>query len=209
MKTKVYDSTGKIKEEIDLKKEIFGLPINETVVYDAVRAQMANNRSAVAHTKTRSDVRGGGKKPWRQKGTGRARQGSIRAPQWVGGGIVFGPTNERNFSLKINKKTKKKAVCIALSDKFAHDKIIILDELQSKEYKTKEIASILKNLPCSGKKVLVALPGKVSNVVRAVRNVRSTHITNAQSLNIVDVLKYEYIVLTTPAVAEVEKTYAY
>src|SRR3989338_2325431 len=146
MQTNLYNQIGDVVGQIELPDEVFGLKINQDLLHQAVVAQLGNSRQVLAHTKDRSEVRGGGKKPWRPKGTGRARQGSIRSPQWIGGGIVFGPLKTRNFSLKINKKMKQKAMFMALSDKLASNDLIVLDNLEMKESKTKAFDLILTNL---------------------------------------------------------------
>ena len=145
-KVNIYNQKAETVGELELDAKVFAVKPNEALVHQAVVAQLANERQVLAHTKDRSEVRGGGKKPWRQKGTGRARQGSIRSPQWIGGGIVFGPLKTRNFSLKINKKMKQKAMFMALSDKLASNDLIVLDNLEMKESKTKAFDLILTNL---------------------------------------------------------------
>lgn len=200
MKIKVYNQEGKEMGYAELPKEIFEVPMNRDLLHQAVVAQTANARVARAHTKGRGEVRGGGKKPWKQKGTGRARHGSIRSPIWIGGGVTFGPTKDRNFSKKINKKMKRKALFIALSSKVKDEEIILLDELKPKEPKTKEMARILQNLTTDNRrlttdKTLVVVPAKDELVVRVNRNIPTTKTLRADSLNVRDILSYKYLLM--------------
>jgi large subunit ribosomal protein L4 len=200
MLIKVYNQEGKEVEEMELPDEVFGLKISSDLVHQAVVAQTANAREVLAHTKDRSEVSGGGKKPWRQKGTGRARHGSNRSPIWRGGGVTFGPTNERNFSLKINKKMRKRALLMVLSGKVKNDQLIVLDDLKINEAKAKEVAKIIKNLGGAKKDIkrgaLVALAEKNENVIKAARNISKIETISIDSLNVVDVLKMKYLVMT-------------
>jgi large subunit ribosomal protein L4 len=225
IKATVYNLKGEKVKELDLNPAVFGLKVKPALVTQAVIAQQANARKPLAHTLNKGEVRGGGKKPWRQKGTGRARHGSIRSPLWRGGGITFGPRNERNFSLKINKKAKKKALLMTLSDKAANEKIILLDNLELAEAKTKKFYEILQNLNLREKKkkgvkkedrapksrkaksVLLVLAGKDEKISRAARNIERLSYLNAAGLNVVDILKNNYLLLPVAALAEIEKSY--
>ncbi len=206
-KAKVYNQEGEIVSEEELKPEIFAVPIVPGLIQQAVETQLANQRQVLAHTKTRGEVRGGGRKPWRQKGTGRARHGSIRSPIWVGGGVTFGPRKERNFKKKINKKAKRKALFMALSDKVNHDQLFILENLQLLEVKTKKLKEILSKLPSSQKNLLLAIDPKNKNVFQAGRNLPNIKILAANSLNIYDILKYQYLILTKGALDNIYRTF--
>jgi large subunit ribosomal protein L4 len=192
--------------ELELSAARFGVKVNPAVVHEALVAQQANRRKAVANTKTRGEVRGGGKKPWKQKGTGRARQGSIRSPQWVGGGITFGPRSNRNFSLKINKKTKQKALFMALSDKLANDGMIALESFNTTEPKTKLMAALLTALKVKRNALYVA-PKSNPSLVRMARNLKNVHVVTAQSVNLEDVLRAGTVVFEKDAVAAFEKQF--
>lgn len=200
MKVKVYDQNGKEVGETQLPAEVFGLKVNKGLVHQAVVAQMANSRHVLAHAKDRSEVSGGGKKPWRQKGTGRARHGSIRSPIWRGGGATFGPTSSRNFAKKINKKMKQKALLMVLSGKAKDKEIIILDELKIEEPKTKLMAKVFDNLAKIrkdiGKGALVLMPERDENFIKAIKNISKMGTVGLGSLNIVDILKFRYLVMT-------------
>jgi large subunit ribosomal protein L4 len=165
--TKIYNQQAEKTGEIELNSKIFGKKVSESLVHQAVVAQMANQRQVLAHTKTKGEVRGGGKKPWKQKGTGRARVGSSRSPLWRGGGITFGPRNDRNFSLKINQKMKQSALFMALSDKLADNKMIILDKVEMKEYKTKTVNEMVKNFE---NKVIVNLPVENKAITKKIKS---------------------------------------
>jgi len=199
LRCRVYNQEGKEVGQTQLPAEIFGLKINNDLVHQAVVAQMANSRQILAHTKDRSEVKGGGKKPWRQKGTGRARHGSIRSPIWRGGGVTFGPTKNRNFAKKINKKMKRKALLTALSGKAKDKEIIVLDELKITEPKTKLMARVFDNLAKIKKDVkkgaMVLMVEKNENVTKAARNIPKLETIGLGSLNIVDVLRYKYLIL--------------
>jgi len=211
MKVKVYNQNGKESEELDLPDGVFGLKLNKDLVHQAVVTQMANARDVIAHTKDRSEVRGGGKKPWRQKGTGRARHGSIRSPIWRGGGVTFGPTKERNFSKKINKKMKQKALFMVLSAKVKDNELIVLENLKINSPKTKEMAVLVKNLENIKKDIqrsaLIALAKKDENIIKAVKNIPKMGIIGINNLNVVDVLKYKYLVTTKEAINAIEERY--
>ncbi len=204
---KVYNQEGKEVAELELNKAIFGLPWNNDLVHQAVRTYMANQRQVIASTKTRAEVSGGGRKPWRQKGTGRARHGSIRSPLWVGGGVTFGPTSERNFKLKINKKMARKAFLTALSAKAKDNEILFLDDLKIASVKTKEMAKIMANFP-QVKKGLVVLSENNNILKNASRNLPKLDVVNINNLNIFNVLKYQYLIFTKSAVEYLNKKYA-
>jgi len=208
MKVKVYDFAGKPVGEEKLDPKFFGVEINAELVQRVVVAQMANSRQVLAHTKGRSEVRGGGKKPWKQKGTGRARHGSIRSPLWVGGGITFGPTKERNFSQKVNKKVKTSALKMVLSDKLGHEKLVVVDGYNMPEAKTKLLKSALDNLPIKNKSALVVTKTSQDNVVRAAKNLPKVGTIGYGSLNVVDLLKNEYLLISKDLLEKIQKHYA-
>lgn len=207
IKAKVYNREGKEVGEKELNPAIFGVEMKEEVVHQAVVAQNANKRLVLAHTKDRSEVRGGGKKPWRQKGTGRARHGSIRSPIWKGGGITFGPTKDRNFQQKINKKARRKALFMCLSDKASEKGVVVLDKMEFPEIRTKEMAAMLKNLPIKGESVLIAMDKNDQNIVKSVSNVPGARAIMADSLNVVDVIGKKYFLVTEDGLKKMEETY--
>ena len=201
----VYNMEGKEVDKIELNDSIFGVEINEHLVHMAVLQQLANKRQGTQKAKTRSEVRGGGRKPWRQKGTGHARQGSTRSPQWKGGGVVFAP-KPRDYSVKMNKKEKQLAMKSALSSKVAENKLVVVDKLDLQEAKTSVFAKILAKL--SAPKALVVTKDKNNNVVLSANNIPTVKTTVANSLSVYDILKYEKLVLTKEAVAAIEEVYA-
>ena len=201
----VYNIEGKEVGKIDLSDAVFGVEVNEHLVHMAVVNQLANNRQGTQSAKTRSEVSGGGRKPWRQKGTGHARQGSTRSPQWTGGGVVFAP-KPRDYSFKMNKKEKRAALCSALSSKVAESQIIVLDEFKLDEIKTKKFVEVMNNLKAS--KALVVLEGENKNVVLSGRNIPTVKVTATNEINTYDVLKYETLVVTKAAVEKLEEVYA-
>ena len=212
MKQTVYNQKGEEVEKIELPANIFGLELNKDLVHQVVVAQMANARQVIAHTKDRSERRGGGRKPWRQKGTGRARHGSIRSPIWRGGEISFGPTKERVFTKKINKKMKQKALFMALSSKVRDDEMILLDKLEIKETKTKVMVGILNNLKNKFKKdltksLLIVLPKTDVDVIRVNNNIPKIKIIRADSLNVLDILNYKYFLMLQDSIDVIKKTY--
>lgn len=206
-KVSLYNATGSVVGELELSGTIFDVTPDPAVIHEAVVAQQSNARQVVAHTKTKGEVRGGGKKPWKQKGTGRARQGSIRAPQWKGGGVVFGPRNTRNFAKKINAKMKRKALCMTLTDKVQAGTFVVLDALQFSEIKTKQAIQLLTKLPVRGKSVLVALPAKNEVITKSFRNIPKTDIVLANSLNVVDVVGHQIVVTDKAGVELITATY--
>ena len=201
----VYNMEGKEVGSIELNDAVFGVEINEHLVHMAVVNQLANNRQGTQSAKTRSEVSGGGRKPWRQKGTGHARQGSTRAPQWTGGGIVFAP-KPRDYSFKMNKKEKKLALLSALTSKVADNKIVVLDEFKLDEIKTKKFAEVMNNLKVS--KALVVLEGENKNVVLSGRNIPTVKVSATNEINTYDVLKYDTLVVTKAAVEKLQEVYA-
>ena len=201
----VYNIEGKEVGSIELNDAVFGVEVNEHLVHMAVVNQLANNRQGTQSAKTRSEVSGGGRKPWRQKGTGHARQGSARAPQWTGGGIVFAP-KPRDYSFKMNKKEKRIALLSALSSKVAESKIVVLDEFKLDEIKTKKFVEVMNNLKVEN--ALVVLEGENKNVVLSGRNIPSVKVTATNEINTYDVLKYTTLVVTKAAVEKLEEVYA-
>ena len=201
----VYNIEGKEVGSIELNDAVFGVEINEHLVHMAVVNQLANNRQGTQSAKTRSEVSGGGRKPWRQKGTGHARQGSTRAPQWTGGGIVFAP-KPRDYSFKMNKKEKRIALLSALSSKVADNKIVVLDAFNLDEVKTKKFVEVMNNLKVEN--ALVVLEGENKNVVLSGRNIPSVKVSATNEINTYDVLKYETLVVTKAAVEKLEEVYA-
>ena len=201
----VYNMKGEEVGSLELGDAVFGAKINEHLVHMAVVQQLANNRQGTQKAKTRSEVRGGGKKPWRQKGTGHARQGSIRAPQWKGGGVVFAPT-PRDYSFKLNKKEKRAALKSVLTSKVNESKFIVLDELKLDEIKTKKFKEVLDNLKVS--KALVIINENDKNIVLSARNLPAVKTALTNTINVYDILKYDTIVVTKDAVATIEEVYA-
>lgn len=201
----VYNMEGKEVDKIELNDSIFGVEINEHLVHMAVLQQLANKRQGTQKAKTRSEVRGGGRKPWRQKGTGHARQGSTRSPQWTGGGVVFAPT-PRDYSFKLNKKEKRAALKSALTSRVGENKFVVVDELKLDEIKTKKFVEVLKNL--NVEKALVVLNDMDEKVIASAANIPTVKTTQTNELNVFDVLKYDTVVVTKAAVATIEEVYA-
>ena len=201
----VYNMEGKEVGKIDLNDAIFGVEVNEHLVHMAVLQQLADNRQGTQKAKTRSEVSGGGRKPWRQKGTGHARQGSIRAPQWKGGGVVFAPV-PRDYSFKMNKKEKRAALKSALTDKVLNNNIVVVDELKFDEIKTKRFAEVMNNLKAT-RKALIVLADNDQNVVLSARNLAEANTTLTNTLNVYDIVNARTLVLTKDAVAKIEEVY--
>ena len=201
----VFNMEGKEVGTIELSDAVFGVEVNEHLLHMAVVNQLANNRQGTQKAKTRSEVSGGGKKPWRQKGTGHARQGSTRAPQWTGGGMVFAPV-PRSYSMKMNRKEKRAALKSALTSRVQENKLIVLDELKLGEIKTKAMAGVLKNLNVN--KALVVLKDNDANVVMSARNIPDVKTALTNTINVYDILKYNTVVVTKDAVAAIEEVYA-
>ena len=203
-KVAVYNMEGKEVGSMDLNDAVFGVEVNEHLVHMAVLQQLANNRQGTQKAKTRSEVRGGGRKPWRQKGTGHARQGSIRAPQWKGGGVVFAPV-PRDYSFKLNKKEKRAALKSVLTSRVQENKFIVVDELKMDEIKTKTFKGVLDNL--NAEKALVVLNDMDANVIASAKNIPTVKTTQTNELNVFDVLKYNTVVVTKDAVATIENVW--
>ena len=208
----VYDTTGAVVEKRELPADIFGVPVKDGLLHLAVVAQQANSRTVIASTKRRGEVRGGGRKPWKQKGTGRARHGSIRSPIWRGGGVVFGPRTERNYSLKINAKAKKKAIAMALSQKVATERLILVSSLEMAEPKTKNAVGILSKFDMLKKakahSIGLVSPKGAKAVVKSFRNVASIKLVPANSLNVVDILACRYLVMPVQSVEEISSQFS-
>ena len=201
----VYNIEGKEVGKIDLSDAVFGVEVNEHLVHMAVVSQLANNRQGTQKAKTRSEVSGGGRKPWRQKGTGHARQGSTRAPQWTGGGVVFAPV-PRDYSFKMNKREKRAALKSALTSRVEENKFIVIDEINFEEAKTQNFANILKNLDVS--KALVVLEDDNKNAELSARNIADIKTAKTNTINVYDILKYNTVITTKAVVAKIEEVYA-
>ena len=201
----VYNIEAKEVGKIDLSDAVFGVEVNEHLVHMAVVSQLANNRQGTQKAKTRSEVSGGGRKPWRQKGTGHARQGSTRAPQWTGGGVVFAPV-PRDYSFKMNKREKRAALKSALTSRVEENKFIVIDEINFEEAKTKNFANILKSLDVS--KALVVLEDDNKNAELSARNIADVKTAKTNTINVYDILKYNTVITTKAVVAKIEEVYA-
>ena len=204
-KVSVYNIEGKVVGDMELNDAVFGVEVNEHLVHMAVVSQLANNRQGTQSAKTRAEVSGGGRKPWRQKGTGHARQGSTRAPHWTGGGVVFAP-KPRDYSFKMNKKEKNIALKSALTSRVAENKIIVLDSIKFEEIKTKNMVAVLDNLKVN--KALVVLNDNDKNVVLSARNIPNVKTASTNTINVYDILKYDQLIVTKDAVATIEEVYA-
>ena len=205
-KIDVYNMQGKKVSDIELNENVFGIKPNEKIVHIALVNYMANQRQGTANTKTRAEVSGGGRKPWRQKGTGRARQGSIRAPQWIKGGIALGP-KPRDYSYRINKKERQLAIKSLLSAKVLENNLVVVDKLDLKEIKTKNMVKTLENLKVEGK-TLIILPEKNKNVQSSARNIGGVKTSLTNTINVYDLLKYNKLILTVDSVKNLEEVYA-
>ena len=202
----VYNMEGSEVGKMDLNDSVFAAKVNEHLMHMAVVLQLANKRQGTQKAKTRSEVRGGGRKPWRQKGTGHARQGSIRAPQWTGGGVVFAPT-PRDYSFKMNKKEKKAAIKSALTSRVNEQKFYVMESLKFDEIKTKKMVGVLNALKV--KKALIVLDGEDNlNVEKSARNIEGVRVVPANAINVYDILKYDTVVITKNAVSKIEEVYA-
>jgi len=201
----VYNTEGKEVDKLELNDSVFGVEINEHLVHMAVVAQLANKRQGTQSAKTRAEVRGGGRKPWRQKGTGHARQGSTRSPQWTGGGVVFAP-KPRDYSMKLNKKEKANAMKSVLTSKVNEEKFIVLDEFKLDEIKTKKFVEVMNNLEVA--KALVVTKDNDKNLVLSAKNVPGVKTALTNTINVYDILKYDTVVITKDAVAAIEEVYA-
>ncbi len=217
MQVNLYNQSGEVVGKTDLPSEIFGLKINPDLMHQVVTAQTANARQVLAHTKDRSEVKGGGKKPWRQKGTGRARHGSNRSPLWRHGGVTFGPSKDRNFSLGINKKMKRKALFMSLSSKVTDDQLMVLDAVKLDQRKTKKVVEILNNLTgkfknykTSKKKsdsLLLVTAQKDSNLDRSTRNLNFVKLLVAKDLNVLDVLSHKFLLVDQGSIPVIRETF--
>ncbi|MCH1984263.1 50S ribosomal protein L4 [Ruminococcus sp. OA3] len=201
----VYNMEGNEVGTMELNDAVFGVNVNEHLVHMAVVRQLANNRQGTQKAKTRSEVRGGGRKPWRQKGTGHARQGSTRSPQWTGGGVVFAPT-PRDYSFKMNKKERRLALKSALTSRVQENKLIVLDDLKLDAIKTKDMKKVLDNLKVN--KALVVLNGDNNNITLSARNIPDVMTASTNTINVYDILKYNTVIVTKAAVASIEEVYA-
>jgi large subunit ribosomal protein L4 len=202
---KVFNMSGSEVGSIELNDSIFAVEVNTHVMHQAVVQYLANQRQGTQSTLTRAEVRGGGRKPWRQKGTGRARQGSIRSPQWTGGGVVFAP-KPRDYSFKLNKKVKRLALKSALTTKVNENKLVVIDALNLNEIKTKEMANVLKNVNVN--KALVVLEDDNKNAVLSARNIPTVKTAQVSTINVYDILKYDSLVVTKSVVEKIEEVYA-
>lgn len=213
MEVNIYNQNAEIVGKSDLPDSIFGVKLNSDLMHQALTAQLSNARKPIAHTKDRSEVRGGGKKPWKQKGTGRARHGSIRSPIWIGGGVTFGPRKEKIYKVKINKKQKRKALFMALSSKINDKEMALLDKFEIGEVKTKKMAGILDIFSKAVwgnsrlKKTLIVLPQSDRKILLSTRNIPAAKIISADSLNIYDILAYKYLIIPKDAIGIIEKIY--
>lgn len=205
-KVKVYNAAGNVVKDVDLNDAIYAVPANEGLVHQVVVAQKANARNPYAHTKDRSEVRGGGRKPWKQKGTGNARVGSIRSPLWIGGGVTFGPTKFRNFSKQVNKKMKRKALFMTLTDKVAHEKFVVVDDLGINDYKIKSVQDLISKVPTE-RNILIVLAKQNEKVWKAAQNLQNVQVILADSLNVVDVLKAQTVIVEEAALEVIEAVY--
>ncbi len=213
MKVSVYNQKGEVVGTSLLPKEIFEVKLSPDLLHQVVVSQMANRRQKSAHAKDRSEVRGGGRKPWRQKGTGRARHGSIRSPLWRGGGVTFGPRKERVFKKEIPKKMRRKALFMVLSEKAKNNFLIVLDDLKmptvptQEKIKTKEVSELLKRLPCGAGSRLVALPEYDKKIVLAARNIPKTTTIEARNLNALDLLNYKYLLMSKETIKKIKEIF--
>lgn len=215
IKYKVYNQQAEIVGDQELTEEVFGLTVNPSLVHQAMVAQLANTRSVIADTKDRSEVRGGGKKPWKQKGTGRARAGSNRSPIWIGGGVTFGPTNDRNFTQKINKKMLGKAICMVFSDRLASHDLVIVDDLDIKEGKTKELKAIVEKLlvvdnqgsQVAKPRALILTGASIDSVKSAGRNLPRLQVLNSQNINVVSLLRANKFIISQQAIVQLQQRY--
>ena len=207
MKYPVYNIDGKEEGSTNLPKEIFEVPLNADLVHQVAVSLAANKRQISAHTKFRGEVRGGGIKPWRQKGTGRARHGSIRSPLWKGGGVTHGPRKERVFEREIPKKMRRKALFMVLSEKAKNKQIVVLDEMRFEKIKTKEIAKALSKLPGAKETRLIILPNYDKNIYLSARNIKKTEIQEARNLNVLDLLNVKYLLMTKDSIKTIKETF--
>jgi len=202
-----YDVNGKEVEKISLSEQVFGLRWNADLVHQVMRVKLANQRQLLAHTKDRSQVRGGGAKPWRQKGTGRARHGSSRSPLWAGGGVTFGPSNERNFKKSINTKMNRKAILILLSQKLRDGEIVVVQNFDLESGKTKELSKILEKLPLKSRNILMATYKNLPPLVRAAKNIPRLEVSVVSDINVLNLLNHKYLILMKGALPLLESVF--
>ncbi len=207
VKIDVYNQEGKVVGDATLPKGIFEVKLNTDLVHQIAVSLSANNRQISAHTKNRGEVSGGGKKPWRQKGTGRARHGSIRSPLWKGGGVTHGPRVERVFEKDIPKKMRRKALFMVLSQKAKNKQLVVLDKIELEKGKTKEMAKSLAKLPCYSQATLIALPNYDKKIFLASRNIKKTSVEDARNLNVLQLLNHKYLLLTKESIKTIENTF--
>ena len=207
MKYPVYNQKGKQEGEITLPKEIFDIKFNADLVHQIAVSLSANKRQISAHSKTRSEVRGGGKKPWRQKGTGRARHGSIRSPLWKGGGVTFGPRKDKVYEKDVPKKMRRKALLMVLSEKAKSSQLIVLNKIDLEKGKTKEMALVISSLPCKNQSCLIAMPDFDKKIFLASRNIKKTDLEDARNLNVLEILNHKYLLITKDSIKTIEKTF--
>ncbi len=213
LKIKIYNQSVEPVKDLELSAKIFGVEPKPELLHQAMVTQMNNSRQVLAHTKDRSEVAGGGKKPWKQKGTGRARAGSSRSPIWIGGGVTFGPRNDRNFKQKINQKMKQKAIFMALSDRFNTDSLAVLDDLKLETYKTKQFNQIItdlekKVLKTDRRNLLVINHSKDEKIKYSGRNLTGLKIINLENINLIDLLNYRYLLITEKGIEKLTKLYS-
>jgi len=212
LKIKIYNQTAEEVNDLELAENIFAVPVNTELLHQAIVAQNNNSRQVLAHTKTRSEVAGGGKKPWKQKGTGRARVGSSRSPIWIGGGVTFGPRKDRNFKQKINQKMKQRAMFIALSDRFESKTLAVINEIKLSEYKTKAISNILttfekKIFSTDRRSLLIISDGKDEMLKYSIRNLQNTKLINLDNINLLDIVNHRNLIMTEQAINAFSKRY--
>ncbi|HNV12750.1 MAG TPA: 50S ribosomal protein L4 [bacterium] len=216
VKVNIYNQNGEQTGDLKLSDKVFGLEVNNDLVHQAMVAQTANERQVLAHTKTKAEVRGGGKKPWKQKGTGRARAGSSRSPIWIGGGVTFGPRKDRNFEKKINKKMKQKALMMVFSDRVKNNNLLVVDKIEMKEFKTKAFNDSLKKLeknfegfnPKGKRNILFVNDNKDTKVLNSGRNLVGVEIINLENINIVDLLKSKNLLISESAIKKINERYS-
>jgi large subunit ribosomal protein L4 len=207
MKIDVYNQKGEVAGNVTLPKEIFDVKFNADLVHQIAVSLSANKRQISAHTKNRGEVSGGGKKPWRQKGTGRARHGSIRSPLWKGGGVTHGPRVERVFEKDVPKKMRRKALFMVLSEKVRDNQLVILDKIELEKGKTKEMVESLRKLPCNNQATLITLPNYDKKIFLAARNIKKISIEDARNLNVLQLLNHKYLLLTKESIKTIKDTF--
>ncbi len=208
MKTAVYNKEGKEVGEMTLPKEVFEVALNKDLVHQVLISQTGNKRQVSAHTKNRGEVRGGGRKPWRQKGTGRARHGSTRSPIWKGGGVSGGPRNDKNYTKEVPAKMRRKALFMVLSEKVKNNLLVVLDTMDMDTPKTKEIVMTIKKLPIKAESRLVVSQNKDKKIFLATRNIAKTGVSEARNLNVADMLQYKYVLISKEGIKDIETTFS-